>query len=305
MKKHTKALAAVLACVALAGVFALAGCASGGASNQSTDTSSSQSNSSADSQHSPVTLQIFAANSLSKAMEEEESLYKESHSWVSFDDTQYKSSGELNDLLAGGASADILISASKGKMDDAATAGYIDSSTRFDMFKNDLVMVTSESNTSLTSCSLADVASGKYKVAVGDESVPAGNYACQSLSTVGCYTEPDGTVGSKATGMGGVFSGALAGSGMVSLQTSVGNVCKQAQSGDVDIAFVYTSDVYRFGGVKVVGTVPADTHKPIIYPAAVTTRTTNAQESQDFLNWCMTDSTALQVWQKWGFEMMS
>lgn len=301
MKKYSKMLVAVLACVALAAVFALAGCSSGSGSGSS----SSSPSSTATQKHDAVTLQIFAANSLSKAMEEEQTLYKQSHDWVSFADTQYKSSGELNDLLTGGAKADILISASKGKMDDAATAGYIDSSTRFDMFKNDLVMVTSENNTSITNVTLADIAAGKYKVGVGDESVPAGNYACQSLSTVGCYTEPDGTVGSKATGMGGTFSGALANQGMVSLQTSVGNVCKQAQSGDVDIAFVYTSDVYRFGGVKVVGTVPNDTHKSIIYPAAVTSMTSNAQESSDFLNWCTTDADALKVWQKWGFEMVS
>jgi molybdate transport system substrate-binding protein len=188
-------------------------------------------------------------------------------------------------------------------MDAADQAGFIDPSSRFDMFTNDLVMVTSENNTNITSCTLDDIAAGKYKVAVGDESVPAGNYACQSLSTVGCYTEPDGTTGSKASGTGGSFSGALAGNGMVSLQTSVGNVCKQAQSGDVDIAFVYTSDVYRFGGVKVVGTVPSNTHKNIVYPAAVTSMTQNATESQDFLNWCATDPEALKVWQKWGFTM--
>ena len=236
-------------------------------------------------------------------MEEEEALYAQTHEWVTFADTQYKSSGELNELLEGGATADILISASKSKMDAAEQAGYIDASTRFDMFKNDLVMVTSESNTEITSCTLEDIAAGKYKIGVGDESVPAGNYACQSLSTVGCYTEPDGSTGKDASGTGGEFSGALAADGMVSLQTSVGNVCKLAQSGDVDIAFVYTSDVYRFGGVKVVGTVPSDTHKNIIYPAAITSMASNSAEAQAFLDWCVTDADALEIWQKWGFEL--
>ena len=302
MKKHSKMLIAVLACALAVSICLLAGCSSGSSQQSSSESNSSQSQAS-ESSHEKVTLQIFAANSLSKAMEEAQSLYSQTHDWVSFSDTQYKSSGELNELLKGGASADVLISASKGKMDAAAEAGYINSDTRFDMFKNDLVMVTSESNTAITSCTLDDVAAGKYKVAVGDESVPAGNYACQSLSTVGCYTEPDGTTGSSATGTGGTFTGALAADGMVSLQTSVGNVCKQAQSGDVDIAFVYTSDVYRFGGVKVVGTVPANTHKKIIYPGAVVANSSNSQEAQDFLTWCSTDADALQIWQKWGFEM--
>lgn len=299
MKKYKGLLAACLG-VALVAALALAGCSSNNASSNSGSSSSDQGT---ESTHEAVTLQIFAANSLSKAMEEEEALYAQTHEWVTFADTQYKSSGELNELLEGGATADILISASKSKMDAAEQAGYIDASTRFDMFKNDLVMVTSESNTEITSCTLEDIAAGKYKIGVGDESVPAGNYACQSLSTVGCYTEPDGSTGKDASGTGGEFSGALAADGMVSLQTSVGNVCKLAQSGDVDIAFVYTSDVYRFGGVKVVGTVPSDTHKNIIYPAAITSMASNSAEAQAFLDWCVTDADALEIWQKWGFEL--
>ena len=299
MKKYKGLLAACLG-VALVAALALAGCSSNNASSNSGSSSSDQGT---ESTHEAVTLQIFAANSLSKAMEEEEALYTQTHEWVTFADTQYKSSGELNELLEGGATADILISASKSKMDAAEQAGYIDASTRFDMFKNDLVMVTSESNTEITSCTLEDIAAGKYKIGVGDESVPAGNYACQSLSTVGCYTEPDGSTGKDASGTGGEFSGALAADGMVSLQTSVGNVCKLAQSGDVDIAFVYTSDVYRFGGVKVVGTVPSDTHKNIIYPAAITSMASNSAEAQAFLDWCVTDADALEIWQKWGFEL--
>lgn len=39
------------------------------------------------------------------------------HDNVTFKDTQYKSSGELNEMLGAGASADLLISASKGSMD--------------------------------------------------------------------------------------------------------------------------------------------------------------------------------------------
>lgn len=299
MKKH-KGIVAVALGAALVAALALVGCSSGATTTNGNSSSNDQGS---QSSRETVTLQIFAANSLSKALEEEEALYMETHDWVTFADTQYKSSGELNELLEGGASADILISASKSKMDAAEQAGYIDATTRFDMFVNDLVMVTSDSNADITSCTLEDIAAGKYKIGIGDESVPAGNYSCQSLSTVGCDTEPDGSTGKDATGTGGEFSGALAADGMVSLQTSVGNVCKLAQSGDVDIAFVYTSDVYRFGGVKVVGTVPSDTHKNIIYPAAITSMAGNSEEAKAFLDWCVTNADALEVWQKWGFEL--
>ena len=85
--------------------------------------------------------------------------------------------------------------------------------------------------------------------------------------------------------------------------TSVGNVCKHAQSGDVDVAFVYTSDVYRFGGVQIVGTVPANTHKNIVYPGAVTSESKNAAATQEFLDWCLSSDKAQEIWQKWGFEL--
>lgn len=298
-----KRLLAAGAAAALVGALALAGCAQApkAESGQGASSAPATEEKAADA----VELQIFAANSLTKAMDEAKELYSQTHPGITFADVQYKSSGELNELLKGGAQADILISASKGKMDDAATAKLIDQQTRFDMFTNDLVMVTSADNSSIASATLEDIAAGKYTVAVGDESVPAGNYACQALSTVGLYAEPDGSTGSKATGTGGTFAGALADPSRVSLQTSVGNVCKQAQSGAVDIAFVYTSDVYRFGGVKVVGTVPADTHKNIIYPAAVTSETAHAKEAGEFLDWCVNDPQAAQIWQKWGFVLAS
>ncbi|MDR2721908.1 MAG: molybdate ABC transporter substrate-binding protein [Coriobacteriaceae bacterium] len=290
MKARFKLLLVVF-CVALMGALMIVGCTPKDIGNEPADTSAAEAET-----HESVELQIFAANSLSKALEAVQEAYVEEHSWVTFADTQYKSSGELNEMLAAGASADILISASKGKMDDAAEAGYIDPITRFDMFTNDLVMVSAE-NSAIATCTLEDIAAGMYTVAVGDESVPAGNYACQSLFTVDCY--------SNASGIGGEFNGALAQDGKVVLDTSVGNVCKHAESGEVDIAFVYSSDVYRFGGVKVVGVVEPNTHKPIVYPAALCADSENEEAAAAFLEWAFNDAKALKLWQEWGFELAS
>ena len=93
--------------------------------------------------------------------------------------------------------------------------------------------------------------------------------------------------------------------GKVNLQSSVGNVCKQAQSGAVDVAFVYSSDVYRFGGVKVIGVVPDDTHKNIIYPAAICKDSTQAEAANEFIEWATTNADAKKLWQEWGFELVS
>ena len=301
MKKQLRIVVAAVCAFAMVGAFALTGCSSNSSSTEQ-KSDSTQTEQAADNNKEQVELQVFAANSLSKAMEEVEAAYiADGHTNVSFADTQYKASGELNEMLGAGSYADLLISASKGSMDTAAEKGYVDSSTRVDMFKNDLVMVSKE-GTDLKDVTLQDIADGKYTFCVGDESVPAGNYACQSLSTVGVYLPPasdEGKTGKDISGKGGTFADGFA----PVLDTSVGNVCKHAQSGDVDVAFVYTSDVYRFGGVQIVGTVPADTHKNIVYPGAVTSNCKNTEATQEFLDWCLSSDKAQEIWQKWGFEL--
>lgn len=302
MKKQLRVVIASVCAFAMVGAFALTGCSSNSSSSTEQKSDTTQTEQAADNNKEQVELQVFAANSLSKAMEEVEAAYiADGHANVSFADTQYKASGELNEMLGAGSYADLLISASKGSMDTAVEKGYVDSSTRVDMFKNDLVMVSKE-GTDLKDVTLQDIADGKYTFCVGDESVPAGNYACQSLSTVGVYLPPasdEGKTGKDISGKGGTFADGFA----PVLDTSVGNVCKHAQSGDVDVAFVYTSDVYRFGGVQIVGTVPADTHKNIVYPGALTTDCKNKEATQEFLDWCLSSDKAQEIWQKWGFEL--
>ena len=297
MAKAWKKLSILALAAALAAMVVMAGCSSEQKSEEATDEEAST-----ETTAEPVELQVFAANSLSKAMEEVQAAYiEDGHSNVAFADTQYKSSGELNEMLGAGSYADLLISASKGSMDTAVKEGYVDEGTRVDMFKNDLVIVSKEGS-GLKDVTLQDIADGKYTFCVGDESVPAGNYADQALSTVGVYVpsgDDEGKTGKDISGKNGSFA---EGYNPV-LDTSVGNVCKHAQSGDVNVAFVYTSDVYRFGGVEIVGTVPADTHKSIVYPGAITSQSKNVEATQEFLDWCQNSEKAQEIWQKWGFEL--
>lgn len=310
MKKHLRIALATACALAVTGAFSLFGC-SAPSDEQASEPQKAEEQSVVDTeQHEAVELQLFAANSLSKAMDDVQQLYMQDHPWVTFKDAQYLSSGELNEQLAGGAYADVLVSASKGKMDAAVEKGLVDETTRFDLFRNDLVMVAGE-DTELAktygadqSFTLEDAASGDYTLAIGDASVPAGNYANQALSTVGCFVDASGKTGKEASGADGSYD-ATPIEGKVNLQSSVGNVCKQAQSGAVDVAFVYTSDVYRFGGVKVIGVVSPDTHKNIVYPIAICKDSTQAEAASEFVEWARTDAEAKKLWQEWGFELLS
>lgn len=301
--KKWKALLAGAFAGALIASFALVGCSS---SNDGDQMSSSDEGSTADmaAKADPVELHVFAANSLQKALPEVQELYTKAHPEVSFADTQFEASGTLVSKLAGTdgqtqAHADIFIAASTSSMDKADKNGSIDASTRLNMFNNDLVLAAA-TNSDLKVSDLADLGTDAVdSFAIGEpNAVPAGKYALQSLVSASLATSSqadDGTVSYEwdASVADKVNAGAQ----------KVGDVAEYVSSGNVQLGFVYSSDIYRYDGIKAIYTVPADMHKAIVYPGAVTSDSANAQVAQDFLNFCMTDPDAQAVFQKYGFEL--
>lgn len=241
-----------------------------------------------------VGLQIFAANSLEKAMPEVQALYTEK-TGVTFADTQFKASGDLIEQMRAGAQADALITASKGTMDDAVAGGLVDEATRLDMFVNDLVVVKAEGS-DVEIASLENVKNIEGKVAIGDAvTVPAGKYANQALSIIGLYT--------GAAGDDGVYAPEFA--DRVALADKVGTAAKYVSTGDATIGFVYSSDIFRYDGIEQAFVCPEDSHKPIVYPGAVAASSEHAKAAADFLDFCMNDAEAQKVWAKYGFELFA
>ena len=287
-----RTLATALGVSALAG---LAACTNETATTEGSSAGSADAlstSSTPDGTASAVELQIFAANSLEKAMPEVEKLYTEA-TGVTFLDTQYKGSGDLVEQMRGGAPVDVLITASTGTMDDASDAGLIDDNTRADMFTNELVIVRAEGS-DVQVDSLEAVSSVEGNIAIGEPgAVPAGKYANQALASVGLYTNADGE--------GGEYDASIA--DRVVQADKVGTAAQYVATGDCTIGFVYTSDVYRYDGIEVAYTCPDDSHKPIVYPGAVATSSENSGAAEDFLEFCMTDEDALAIWAEYGFEL--
>ena len=109
-----------LSAVAAAGL-GLAGCSG----NKTSEPAGSDASSAKASSKKAVELQVFAANSLEKALPEVQELYTE-QTGTTFADTQFKASGDLVEQMRAGATVDVLITASKGTMDDAETAELVD-----------------------------------------------------------------------------------------------------------------------------------------------------------------------------------
>lgn len=281
-------------CMAIVAAFALAGC--GGSQAASSSAAADDSAVSAEA----VELNIFAANSLQKALPEVQALYTQKNPTVTFGDTQFEGSNALVTKLQEGASADVLITASKGSMDKAAD--LIDEGTRVDMFANDLIVCT-KAGSGLTVASIEDLATNDAieSIAIGDPNVvPAGDYAVQAFESAGLATcerddknkyvniEWDASIADK------INSGA----------DKVGTVASYVSEGTCTVGLVYTSDLYRYEGIESLYTTPADSHKSILYPGAVVADSQNAEVAADFINFCLTDPDAQAVFSQYGFELV-
>jgi molybdate transport system substrate-binding protein len=303
MRKRRLVNVALAMLLSLMMAFGLAGCAApatedkDGGANQTqggTDTDKSTDTPETPAPLTPVQLSIFAANSLEKALPEVQALYTKKHPEVTFADTQFKASGDLVEQIKSGGTPDLLITASSGSMDTAVSNGSIDEATRITMFGNDLVIVR-KTGSSVTVASLDDVKKDEFSaIAIGDgELVPAGQYANQALNSIGLYSD--------ASGKGGAYDPSF--ESKVRTASSVGNAAKYVESGDCQIGFVYTSDIYRFTGIETAFVVPTSAHKAIVYPGAVLKGSKNADAAKSFLDFCMTDADAQVIWSKYGFEV--
>ena len=294
MEKTYKRFLIPAFCMAIIAAFALAGC---GGSNAAS--SSAADEPAADA----VELNIFAANSLQKALPEVQALYTEQNPNVTFGDTQFEASGTLVQKLKDGASADLFIAASKKTMDNAVANGNIDEATRTDMFTNDLVICVQEGNDKVAVSDIKDLATNDdiKTIAIGEpNAVPAGKYALQALESAGLVTydeAEDGTVENiewDASIEGKINAGA----------DKVGTVASYVKEGQADVCFIYTSDIFRYDGVEVAYTTPADSHKTILYPGGVTTDSANAEVAADFLQFCLTNADAQKIFSEYGFELV-
>ncbi|MGN0077555.1 MAG: molybdate ABC transporter substrate-binding protein [Coriobacteriales bacterium] len=286
-RTFTKGIVATAASLSLVACFGLAGCGgNSGSGDAGKDTKPA------------VELQVFAANSLEKALPEVQALYTE-QTGVTFADTQFKASGDLVAQLEGGASADVLITASTGTMDKAVAGGFVAEGAATNMFVNDLVVVAGTDST-ITISKLEDLASDSVtSIAIGDPNVvPAGKYAVQALESAGlCTTKTadDGTI--TVTYDKSIAKKINDGA------DKVGTVASYVNEGQCDVGLVYTSDLYRYEGIKSIFTTPADSHKDILYPGAAIADSANADAAAEFLDFCLNNADAQKIWQQYGFEL--
>ncbi len=216
----------------------------------------------------PVTLNIFAAASLTKAFNMIEANFTKIHPNVTFK-ADYDSSATLEQQIANGAPADIFASADTTNMQKATTAGLVTSSQIF--AHNRLVVILPASNPGHIS-TLKDLANPGVKIDVAAATVPVGKYALQVLANM-----------AKSPDYGPTYSAAVL-KNVVSQEANDAAIVQKVQTGEVDAGIVYVSDINSTDASQFISIAIPDNFNVIAnYPIAVLKNSSNSSTAQAFV----------------------
>lgn len=164
----------------------------------------------------------------------------------------YAGSSQLARQIVEGAPADIFISAAPSWMDAVEEAGLVARGTRSDLLGNALVLIAHGRGVAPVEIGpdfdlkglLGD---GRLAMALVD-AVPAGQYGKAALTHLGIWPQVEAAVAQA---------------------DNVRAALALVATGEAPFGIVYATDAAASDAVTVVGTFPADSHPPIVYPAAL------------------------------------
>ncbi|KAA8678825.1 molybdate ABC transporter substrate-binding protein [Clostridium sp. WLY-B-L2] len=270
MKKSKRMLFLIMSlCV----VFLAVGCGS-------SSTSSNEQKDSSTSKDKAVTLTVSAAASLKDSMNEIQKLYTKDHPNVTIK-YNFGASGSLQKQIEQGAPVDVFMSAATKQMDELKSKNLLINDTVKNLLQNDVVLVVPKDSSNVKS--FDDLASDKVqKIALGEvKSVPVGQYSQEVLTNLKLMdkVQPKAVYGKD-----------------------VKEVLTWVETKNVDAGIVYKTDALVSKKVNIVATAPKDSHKTVIYPAAVIKNSKNADAAKEFLTFLSGDK-AKTVFEKYGFKV--
>lgn len=240
------------------------------------------SNAPAEKKAEPVELHVSAAASLTDAMKELAKIYETNNPDVKIT-FNFGSSGALEQAIENGGKTDLFYSAAQKQMNLLEEKGELAEGTRKDLLRNEVVLIVPKEDAKaiktfedLTGENIVHVALGEPK------GVPIGQYSEEILTKLGI--------------LDAVKAKAVYGS-------DVRQVLSWVETGEADCGIVYATDAAVSDKVNVVAVAPADTHKPVIYPAAVIKSTQNLDAAKKFLDFT-SSADAKKVFEKYGFAIV-
>jgi molybdate transport system substrate-binding protein len=227
---------------------------------------------------------VFAAASMKTALDAVAAAWKaDTGKTVSI---AYASSAALAKQIEQGAPADIFISADLQWMDYLEKAKLVRAGTRRKLLGNKLVLIEpSDADVKLEIAKGFDLAgaAGDGKIAVcAIESCPAGIYAKEALESLGVLASVEPKLAQA---------------------DNVRNALTLVARGEARFGIVYATDAKADPKVKLVGTFPASSHSPIVYPVALVAASANPDAAL-FLAY-LTSQAATKIFLEQSFEVLS
>lgn len=194
----------------------------------------------------------------------------------------FGASGGLMQQIEEGADVDLFISAGKKQVDQLQEKGLLVDETRVDLLRNDLVLIVNENHVDEVK-SLNDLLNLEgTSIAMGEpESVPAGRYTLEALENLNLYEDLEPKI---------VFT------------KDVRQALNYVDTENTIAGFCYGSDALMAENSVVAEIVPADSHAPIVYPAAIIKDSKNFEETDKFFKFLQSDDSKV-VFEKYGFKI--
>jgi molybdate transport system substrate-binding protein len=173
-------------------------------------------------------------------------------------------SGVLQKQIEAGAPVDLFLSAGQRQMDELERTGRIIASSRR-IFARNVLLAVVPAGSRLSLSAPADLLQRTVgRIAIGNpKTVPAGQYAEESLRSLGLLP----AIRSRLV-----------------LAEDVRQALEYVARGEVEAGIVYGSDAaVRGGAIREAFRLPAESHHPILYPAAVVTASPQPELGRGFI----------------------
>lgn len=229
-------------------------------------------------QQSSKNITICAAASLKDALDEIQPKFEQEKGIkLTF---SFGSSGALQKQIEEGAPADVFISAGKKQMDTLEDENLIDKESRENLLVNKLVLIVPNEYKDKIKTS-SDLVDKDVKISIGEpESVPAGQYAKESLTYLNLWDKLSNKI---------VYA------------KDVKQVVAYVEKGEVAAGLVYNSDAAVLKDSTIVEVFDENSHKPIVYPGAIVSASKDKESAKTFIDYLNTDS-AKQIFEKYRFN---
>jgi molybdate transport system substrate-binding protein len=228
------------------------------------------------------TITIFAAASLKNALDDINAAFSKSTGIKVV--ASYAASSALIKQIENGAPADVFASADLDWM-DYGTQKKVIKDTRVNLLGNRLVLIAPKDSkignvTIAPGFGLAKLAGDGRIVTADVRAVPVGKYAKAALEKLGAWAAAEPKF---------------------AMTENVRAALTLVARGEAGLGIVYETDAKVEPNVKIIGTFPADSHPPIVYPVALTV---NAKPDAGQYLAFLRSQAAKAVFETYGFTFL-